>query len=256
MLKFSLCLDPVYTDYNFYDRAKIAAEQGFDGVEFWDIKSMEPEKMRRTCEDVRITVANVNCKDAWTCHMARPCGIVRKNMEESFILAKELGARNMLVLAGAITAKEPCQQAIITENLKRLAEPAEKYGIMVNLEPLNSLVDHQGYFLTSSGPGFEILKCVDSPWIRMVFDIYHMQIMEGNIIASMTKNIDLIGHVHSAGCPGRHEHFLGENNYPGILKAIDQAGYERFVGAEYFPSYEHTKSTKDVLTHLRSYAGS
>jgi hydroxypyruvate isomerase len=222
-------------------------------VEFWDIQSMAHEKMRYICEDNHIRIANVNCVGAWDNNMSRPCRIVRENMDTSFNLAKELDACNILVLAGEVTGKEECQQAIITENLKRLAEPAEKYGIQVSLEPLNSLVEHKGHFLDSSGIGFEIIKCVDSSLIRLVYDIYHMQIMEGNIISTMTKNIELIGHVHSAGCPGRHEHFLGENDYPNILRAIDAAGYDRFVGSEYFPSYENKTSTVDVLAYLKSY---
>jgi hydroxypyruvate isomerase len=253
MIKFSLCLDPVFENYDLYDRVKIAAEQGFDGVEFWDIDSMDPEKMRYTCEDNHIVIANVNCKGAWENNMSRPCGIIGKNMEISFSRAKELNALNILVLAGEITGKEKCQQAIITENLKRLAEPAEKYEIQVSLEPLNSLLEHKGHFLDSSDIGFEIIKCVDSSLIRLVYDIYHMQIMEGNIISTMIKNIELIGHIHSAGCPGRHEHFLGENDYPNILRAIDAAGYDRFVGSEYFPSYENKTSTADVLAYLKSY---
>ncbi|MDR2370193.1 MAG: TIM barrel protein [Treponema sp.] len=141
----------------------------------------------------------------------------------------------------------------ITENLKRLAESAEKYGVQAGLEPLNSLVEHRGHFLDSSGVGFEIIKCVDSSMIRLVYDIYHMQIMEGNIISNMTKNLELIGHIHSAGCPGRHEHFLGENDYPNILRALDSAGYDHYVGSEYFPSYDDRKSTRDVLSYLKSY---
>lgn len=254
MIKFSLCLDPVLTDYNLYDRVKIATNQGFDGVEFWDIESMDPGKMRKVCEENHIKIANVNCKDAWNFNMAGRCSFIRKNMEETFCLANELGAVNILVLAGEITSKESCQKSIIIENLKRLAEPAEKYQIRVNIEALNSLVEHKGYFLVSSGILFEIIKCVDSPWIRCVYDIYHMQIMEGNIISNMTKNIDLIGHVHSAGCPGRHEHFYGEINYPNVLRAVNESGYDGFVGLEYFPSYESEKSIADVLAYLRSYS--
>jgi len=253
MIKFSLCLDPVYTDYSLYDRVKIAADQGFDGVEFWDIESMDPAKMRKVCEDNHIKTANVNCKDTWNFHMASPYSLIKNNMDETFRMASELGAANILVLAGEITSKESCQESIIIENLKRLAEPAENYRIRVNLEALNSLVEHKGHFLVSSGVLFEIIKCVDSPWIRCVYDIYHMQIMEGNIISNMTKNIDLIGHVHSAGCPGRHEHFYGETDYPNVLHAVNKTGYDGYVGSEYFPSYESKKSTADVLAYLRSY---
>jgi hydroxypyruvate isomerase len=253
MIKFSICLDPVYKDYDLYDRVKIAADQGYDGIEFWDIEAFEANKMRRTCEDNHIRLANVNCVNVWENNMSQPWGIIEKNMEKTFKIADKLNTANILVLAGDVTGREHGQQAIITENMKRLSERAEKHGIQVSIEPLNSLVEHKGHFLNSSGMGFEIVKCVYSPRIRMVYDIYHMQIMEGNIIANMTKNEELIGHVHSAGCPGRHEHFLGENDYPNILRALEAAGYEGYVGSEYFPSYDSVQSTRDVLEYLRSY---
>ena len=77
-----------------------------------------------------------------------------------------------------------------------------------------------------------------------------MQIMEGNIIDNITRNIDFIGHFHSAGVPGRHEHFNGESDYKNILKAIEKTGYNRYFGLEYWPTYDHKKSLEDVKKYL------
>ena len=122
----------------------------------------------------------------------------------------------------------------------------------VNLEALNSLVDHKGYYLDSSAVGFEIVKCVGCDNIKLLYDIYHMQIMEGNIIENITRNIDLIGHIHAAGVPGRHEPHLGENDYRFILKAVEKAGYKGFFGLEYFPSYDSRQSLADVKKYLEA----
>ncbi len=100
--------------------------------------------------------------------------------------------------------------------------------------------------------GFEIVRSVGSNSVKLLYDVYHMQIMEGNIIDTVTRNIDLIGHFHSAGVPGRHEHFNGENDYPNILKAIAATPYSRFFGLEYWPTYDHRQSLKDVLAYLKS----
>jgi hydroxypyruvate isomerase len=78
-----------------------------------------------------------------------------------------------------------------------------------------------------------------------------MQIMEGNLIQTITENIAFIGHFHSAGVPGRHELFDGEIQYPHVIKAIDAAGYQGFFGLEYWPTYEHLRSVKDVLAYLK-----
>ena len=93
----------------------------------------------------------------------------------------------------------------VVQVLNRLAPIAEDAGVTVVLEPLNILVDHMGHFLTTSKEAFEMVKEVNNPYVKVLFDIYHQQISEGNIIPNLTKNLDCIAHLHSAGHPGRHE---------------------------------------------------
>ena len=163
----------------------------------------------------------------------------------------------MFILAGNVESRVDTQKNIIIENLKRLTNLAEKENVIINIEPVNSLVTLKGHYLDSPLLGFEIIKCVNNSHVRMICDIYHMQVMEGNIIESITKNIDLISHFHSAGTPGRNEHFLGENDYRNILKAIEKTGYRGYFGVEYYPSYaDHKKSLDAVLKYLRSDAWS
>ena len=114
----------------------------------------------------------------------------------------------------------------------------EKYGIMLVIEPLNTLVDHKGYYLVTSDEGFDIIREVDSDNVKLLFDIYHQQVSEGNVISNMVNNLDLIGHLHSAGCPGRHELWQGELNYGQIFEAIDNAGYNGFCALEYKPTLD------------------
>ena len=132
--------------------------------------------------------------------------------------------------------------------LSRLALIAEKYGITMVLEPLNVLVDHPGYFLDNSKAGFDILKKVNSPNIKLLYDIYHMQIMEGNIINTIENNIDQIGHIHIADVPGRREPGTGEINYSNIYNKLVELEYKNFAGFEYQP----TISTEDSLLSIRN----
>ncbi|MFZ2014706.1 MAG: TIM barrel protein, partial [Nocardioides sp.] len=139
----------------------------------------------------------------------------------------------------------------LVENLKRAAEVVEPLGISLCLEALNTLVDHAGYFLNSARLGFEVVREVGSPQVKLLYDVYHMQIMEGNLIATINEHVGAIGHFHSAGVPGRHELFTGELDYRNIIKAVDAAGYQGYFGLEYWPTYDQRQSLADTLKYLK-----
>lgn len=182
-----------------------------------------------------ILVAICCARNVRTLRMNQSSVAVVKNMEESVRTAKELNCSSLIVLAGDIDSRVESQKNIIIDNMKRIVDLAVKENIIVNIEELNSLVDHKGYYLASSAIGFEIVKSADCENIKFLYDIYHMQIMEGNIIANITQNIGLIGHIHAAGVPGRHEPFKGENDYSYIIKAIEDAGYLGILGWNILP---------------------
>lgn len=130
-------------------------------------------------------------------------------------------------------------QAILTEAVKI----AEDCGVTICMELLNSKVDHPGYMCDNYPWAFELCRRVDSPRFKMLFDIYHMQIMEGDLIATIRKNIQHIGHFHTAGVPGRHE--LDENQeiyYPAVMRAIVETGYDGYVAHEYTPTRDWRES--------------
>ena len=108
------------------------------------------------------------------------------------------------------------------------------------------LVNHPGYYLWSAVEGFEIVREVDHPLVKVVYDIYHQQVMEGNIIPNITNNLDCIAHLHSAGHPGRHELQYGENDYKVIFAAVDKAGYTGSCGLEYSPLMDPEESLREV----------
>jgi hydroxypyruvate isomerase len=251
MLRYSLCIEPVLTEMEIYDRIAIAAGIGFDAVEFWDPSQVDLKKLGQAAASHNIPICVCTLNQPWKYRMNLSSEVVLQNLKTSIAMGKEIGCTAFIALAGDIEGKFDSQKNILIENLKRAAEIAVKEGVTLNLEVLNSLVDHKGYYLDSSALGFEIVKCVDCSNIRILFDIYHMQIMEGNLIENIRKNIEWIGHFHSAGVPGRHEHFLGEIHYPNIVSEIDALGYLGYFGVEYWPSYDHPTSLKDVLKHLK-----
>jgi hydroxypyruvate isomerase len=127
--------------------------------------------------------------------------------------------------------------------LKEAVKIAEDQGVTICMELLNSRVNHPGYMCDKSAWGFELCRRVDSPRFKMLYDIYHMQIMEGDLIATIRKNINDIGHFHTAGVPGRHE--LDENQeiyYPAVMRAIAETNYSGYVAHEYTPMRDPLKS--------------
>src|SRR5207248_4806901 len=118
------------------------------------------------------------------------------------------------------------------------------------VEPLNTLVNHAGYYLNFTREAFEIMRQVGSPYVKILFDIYHVQIMEGNLIDTIRNNIGHIGHFHVGDVPGRHEPGTGEINYKNVLRAIRATGFKDFVAVEYVPS----KDAMQTLVEVRELA--
>jgi hydroxypyruvate isomerase len=132
-------------------------------------------------------------------------------------------------------APRQAQRDSIIAGLRASIPVLEATGVTLMIEPLNTIVDHKGYYLWSAVEAFEIVREVSHPLIKVVYDIYHQQIMEGNIIPNIINNLDCIAHLHSAGHPGRHELQCGESDYRNIFQAADKAGYKGACGLEYMP---------------------
>ncbi len=122
------------------------------------------------------------------------------------------------------------------EILARMAPQAEQAGVTLCMELLNSKVDHQGYQCDSTPWGVHVCRMVNSPAVKLLYDVYHMQIMEGDVIRTVTENIEWIGHFHTGGNPGRNDlDDQQEIYYPALARAIADSGYEGYVAHEFRP---------------------
>lgn len=169
-------------------------------------------------------------------------------MREAIIASAEAGAPNVIVLAGdreGLTDEQGLENsAKFLNNIKRLAEDR---AVTLTIELLNSKVNHPGYMCDHTAWGVELCKRVNSPRVKLLYDIYHMQIMEGDIIRTIRDNIQYIGHFHTAGNPGRHEFDeTQELNYPPICKAIADLGFQGYLAHEYTP----TKAPLETLDKM------
>ncbi len=128
------------------------------------------------------------------------------------------------------------------ETTRMAAEILEDAGITMIMEPVNTKVDHAGVFLSSTRDSFHFTRMVNSPNVKILFDLYHQQIMDGNLLDTVRFNLGDIGHFHGAGVPGRHELHLGELNYRYIVNEIEKMGYDGYFGMEYRPTMQSLES--------------
>ena len=166
-------------------------------------------------------------------------GIVYEDAKDAFVqalketvaAAQTLGCPNIVVTSGNERHDVPraVQHTNIVAALKAVLPVIKGTGIQLVLEPLNVLVNHKGYYLTSTEEGAQIVNEVGSPQVRLLYDVYHQQITEGNLIDTIQKYIKEIGHFHVGDVPGRKEPGTGEINYKNVFKAIAETGYEGFV---------------------------
>ena len=137
---------------------------------------------------------------------------------------------------------------ISAENLRRVSKVAEDAGVTLALELLNSKVDHPDYQCDKTAWGVQVCQMVDSPSVTLLYDIYHMQIMEGDIIRTIQDNYHYFGHYHTAGNPGRNEiDDSQELNYPAIMRAIVATNYTGYVAQEFIPNHDPVTSLKQAF---------
>ena len=224
--------------------AKIA-QLGFDAAETYNWKSLDLDAVRNACEQSGVELLSM-CTTEF--NMTNPAKREDwlNGLKESCAAAKRVGASKLITQVGADTGEERARQHdSIVAALKQAKPILEDSGVTIMIEPLNIYVNHPGYYLWSSREAFELIREVDHPLVKVVYDIYHQQVMEGNIIPSITQNLDCIAHLHSAGHPGRHELQFGENDYKVIFAAVDKAGYTGACGLEYGPTMDSVESLKE-----------
>jgi len=247
---------------DFYDRFKAAKDAGVDCVDFWGWSAKDIYRIKDIIEENEIVVTSMGV-DTTDPDVRKVFGEKRlltrdadafdafyKASEESIKMAKLLNVPSLIVTTGNtrsddITRYE--QHANIILMLKHVAPLFEDAGVTAIVEPLNILCNHMGYFLSSSYEAFEICNVVGSKNIKVLYDIYHQQITEGNLIPTIRKYFDQIGHFHVADVPGRYEPGTGEINYRNVFKAIEDLGYDKYVGLEYRPSIDSAETVKKVI---------
>ena len=260
-MKYSICIENFYKDLSFEDKFAAAKRDGFEYCEFWTWKDRNWEGIQKAIADSGIKIAAFSGDDAYSLINPDENRPYAEFLRESIKKAKEVHCRYLVIHSDALnkdgSAKEMDQTLSYEAKLlnmykvlERIAPFAEKEDVTLVLEPLNTRLGqpraHRNYFLDHPQPAFELTRQVGSDKVKVLYDIYHMQLMVGNIIHTLEENMDQLGYIHLADVPGSHEPGTGELHCRNILKALDSMGYTGFVGFELLPSETDEKAIQAI----------
>ena len=250
-MRYSVCLPAVLKGMDFVEAMHCVHGMGFEAVEFWSWWDTDLDAIARAGQELEMTITTFCTKFVSLTDKSKR-QLYLDGLKESIDAAKKCNVKTLISQAGDDTGEErERQMENLAEGLFAAVPYLEAAGITLVVEPLNLKVDHPGYFLSSSWEGFALVERVNSPKVKLLYDIYHQQITEGDLIPTIVKNIHHIGYFHAAGHPGRHELDTGEINYPNVFKAIEQTGYHGYVGLEYFPLRDPGEGLRALMASER-----
>jgi hydroxypyruvate isomerase len=257
MPRFNANLTLLFTELEFLDRFAAARNAGFRGVEYLFPYAYPEQQLAQKLQETGIeqVLFNLPAGDWASGERGIAClpnrtAEFRDGVDRAIAYAKALGCGQVNCLAGIAPPDEDRERlrATFVENLRFAATRLESAGVRLLIEPVNTR-DIPGFFLSHSGEALAIIDEVGSANLKLQYDIYHMQRMEGELAATISKNLTRIGHIQLADNPGRHEPGTGEINYPFLFDLLDRIGYSGWIGCEYIPR----SATVEGLSWLRPY---
>ena len=252
-LNFSVCIEMLFTDLDLLARPAAVAAAGYSAYEFWHWSGKPMDDLQAAADAAGVKLVCFHCEAGVPLVDPATTGQWIADAQGSIAEARRRGVSRLIVATGQEIVGLPraAQHAAIVAGLTGLAPLAEAEGITLLLETLNVLVDHKGYYLSTSDEGFEIVDEVASPAVKLLYDVYHQQITEGNLIDRITAGLSNIGHFHVADVPGRHEPGTGEINYASVFAQIAELDYDGYLGME----FTSTTTTVEALAKVKAIAG-
>lgn len=255
MTKLSANLGFLWPELSLPDAIREAGVAGFDAVECHWPYDYDAQDVKRALADARLTMLGLNTARGSVVDGENGLAAVtgreeraRHLIDQACDYARDIECKNIHVMAG-YTDKTQAAEDTFRANLKYASEKAAQYGQTVLIEPLNSR-DAPGYHLSDIESAISTIDATGCDNIKLMFDCYHIQIMQGDLITRLEASLAYIGHVQIAAVPDRCEPDEGEVNYPEVLRALQKMGYQGFVGAEYKPR----SSTEEGLSWMKSFA--
>lgn len=244
MPRFSANLSMLFGEHDFLDRFDAAARAGFAAVEYIGPYEHPPEAIVERLERNGLEQAlfNLPLGDWAAGERGIAClphrqGEFAEGVEQALDYAMVLDCERVHCMAGLCPwgVSEAELEATYIANLQFAADRFATIGATVMIEPINSRIDMPGYWLDNVDKGFRLLESIDRSNVKLQLDLYHAQIIQGDLARTIEENFQHIGHVQIADNPGRHEPGTGEINYPFLFSVLDRLGYAGWVGCEYKP---------------------
>ena len=250
-MKTSVCIDAVFRGVDMVDAVRQVKSAGVDTIEFWCWwEKHNLEQVRACCDELGVEIYAMCTPFVSLCNPSLRQTFLDR-LDESLMLCRKMRVPNVIAQVGADTGEDRAEQTgSIIAGLNAARELCSAAGVTCLVEPLNQH-DHAGCFLSHAAEAFDIVRQVDSPYIKVLYDIYHQQRTEGEVIPTMLQNLQYIGHLHAAGAPMRQEPYRGEPDYKQVVRALEQSGYTGFFGLEYFPSVDVCESLSKTLAFLQ-----
>jgi hydroxypyruvate isomerase len=236
----SVMLWTIYRDLPFEQRLEKVAQAGYHAVElvgeFKDWSDQDFRNVDRKKRELSLTFDATSGLHASLCDPSKRDEFLSE-VRAILPVMEKLQCNRLIVLTGnKVPGLSPQEHhASCVEGLKKAADLAAAKNVQILLENIDP-EENPKYFLTSVAEGFEIVREINSPHVRFLYDFFHEQISEGNLIEKLEKNIDFVGLVHIADVPGRHEPGTGEIHYPNIYRKLAQLKYDRYVAMEFLPT--------------------
>ncbi len=251
MLQYSVCTDAVFYGQSTVEAMRTVRRLGYSAFEFWGFEGKYLPAIAQEAGELGLTLT---CCCARLPSLVDPYrrGTLLSGLEASLEAARTLGTRMLITQTGNDTgAPRVSQMESMAEALRLCGPMLAEAGVVLLVEPLNLRVDHSGYFLSTTDDAARLMRMVAHPQIKLLFDIYHQQLTEGDLMRNIGLHLGDIAHMHAAGCPGRHEMDTGEIHYPRLMRSIEEMGYTGCVGLEYIPQGEAEQGLSDWLKQAK-----
>jgi hydroxypyruvate isomerase len=248
---------------SFEEKLEAAARSGVESVqmvgEYAGWTDADVDRVKKLARSLHLGMDVLIATPNWP---TRPVSMVDPAQRDNFLAdvraairyAEKLEVPQILLMSGnAIAGRTHEEQyASLLEGCKRAGDLLAAANLTAIVEPLNSLVNHKGFFLTTCVEGARLIRHVDNPHVRLLFDIYHEQVQIGNVIRTLTEAADVVAVFHIADNPGRNDPGSGEINYQNVYKAIRKTGYRGYVAMEYLPLGDQVQSLTKALNDFRA----
>jgi len=251
-MDYSVCVPAVFNGMLITEALKCIREAGYNHYEIWSWWDKDLDLLYRVQHELHLRLTAL-CTRFIPLTDPNQRTAYLEGLRESVDASRKLGSDIIITQVGQEIQGVPRKQQHqnIIDGLKACLPILEKYGCKLLIEPLNTKIDHPGYFLWQSEEAFEITDAVGSPLVQILYDVYHQHIMGEDTIQEISRNTEGIGHIHIAGHPGRHEpHINNEIDFGAVIKALKASGYKQKVGLEYIPLGTPIEGLREIKERL------